>query len=508
MCLALALVLAPGGLQAAAPGPLRGASGLARAYDRILDARFDEVGEALSRACGPAPAEACLVLDATALWWRIRLDPDSTARDATLVSVVEAAIAATEAWTAREPDRAEAWFYLGGAYAVRVQWRVLRGARLAAARDGRRIKQALDRALALDPTLEDAHFGLGMYEYYAAVAPAAARLLRWLLLLPGGSRERGLERMIRTRHRAELLAGEADYQLHLIYLWYENAAPQALDLLADLRRQYPRNPLFLQQIAAVEQVYLHDRTASLQTFETLIAAARAGEVGEAALAEVAGRLGATRQLDALFETDRAIDHLEAVVRLPPRAPYGALALAHLRLAAAHDRLGRRDRAVRGYRDALAAVPLGDPQNVRRQAEFGLRARPDPGAAEAYRLGLEGWRLTEQGDLAGAARALAQSLRLRPSDPVTRYRYGRLLEARGEDAAALAAYEAVVAARDRAAPTVLAPACLRAGLLLERAGAGDRAAAMYRAAATVFGAAAETRRDAERALERLQSRARG
>ena len=35
----------------------------------------------LQRACGPAPPQACLVLDATAIWWRILLDPDSRELD-------------------------------------------------------------------------------------------------------------------------------------------------------------------------------------------------------------------------------------------------------------------------------------------------------------------------------------------------------------------------------------------------------------------------------------------
>src|SRR4029453_1972875 len=105
----------------------------------------------------PAPPEACDVLEATALWWRIQLDPESRALDDEFSSSVERAIRNNEAWTARAPDNAEAWFYLGGAYAARVQWRVLRNEKLSAARDGKRIKEALERAIELDPTLEDAY---------------------------------------------------------------------------------------------------------------------------------------------------------------------------------------------------------------------------------------------------------------------------------------------------------------------------------------------------------------
>jgi hypothetical protein len=171
------------------------------------------------------------VLAATRTWWRIQLDPDSRALDATFSAEVERAIATTEAWIAREPGRAEAHFYAGGAYAARVQWRVLRNEKLAAARDGKRIRTALERAVALDPALEDAYFGIGLYQYYADVAPAAAKFLRFFLLLPGGDRTEGLAQMRRTLANGRLLPGEADYQLQIIYLWYEHRADLAAGLL-------------------------------------------------------------------------------------------------------------------------------------------------------------------------------------------------------------------------------------------------------------------------------------
>src|SRR6185503_3320266 len=131
-----------------------------------------------------------------------------TARDGAFRTRAESVVTAMEAWTAREPMRADAWFYLGGAYGARAQWRVLRGERLAAARDGKRIKDALERALMLDPSIDDAYFGIGLYHYYADVAPAYARLLRWLLLLPGGNRVAGMQEMLRARERAAIFRGE------------------------------------------------------------------------------------------------------------------------------------------------------------------------------------------------------------------------------------------------------------------------------------------------------------
>lgn len=487
------------------PGTLRGVEGLARAYDAILDARFDDVAADLRRACDPAPQEACDVLAATNIWWQIQLDPYNTSLDDDFRTAVEHAIEAAEDWVDRAPDDPEAWFYLGGAYAARVQWRVLRNEKLAAARDGGRIHQALTRAVKLDPALDDAYFALGMYKYYADVAPAAARFLRFLLLLPGGNRKEGLAEMLRARNRGQLLQGEADYQLSIIYLWYEEEVEGALELLRSLQTEYPGNPHFTAQIADVQDRYQHDVTASLATWRALLAAGREQRVNMPALAQAQARLGIARQLERLHQTDYAIEHLEALIAARPQAPYAALALAYLRLGEARDRLGLREEALTAYRAAIAAAPRPDPHDVRAQANRRLRRRPDPRRAEAYRLSLEGFRHLEANDIDAAAAALEQSLALNPDDPVTHARYGRVLQSRGDDEGALAEYERAIARAADAPPALLGPTYLDAARLHERAGRLPQALSYYQIAATLFGASAETHAAAERALTRLRAR---
>jgi hypothetical protein len=274
-------------VQPAAREPVRGlsnAQALASAYDAILDADFDSGESRLRGACGPLPAY-CALMNAISVWWQIALDPDDLSHDARFVRLVEEAIAAADAWTKREPQRAEAWFALGGAYGPRAQWRVLRHERLAAARDGKRIKETLERALTLDPALHDAKFGLGMYRYYADVGPAALRLLRWMLLLPGGDRRAGLREMLEARDLGFVVRGEADYQLHLIYLWYEHRAHDALALMRGLQQRYPHNPLFALIEADIHDVYFHDAHLSEVTLRALIARAERQQVNAPDLAK-------------------------------------------------------------------------------------------------------------------------------------------------------------------------------------------------------------------------------
>src|SRR5688572_2077701 len=368
----------------AAGAGLTNGPAIAAVYDAILDADFPRVPALLTAGCGkgwdapggplragPAgssPAPVCHVMDVVSRWWQLQADPGDHRADAGFERHATAAIARAEAWTTAEPATAEAWFYLGAAYSTRVQWRVLRGQRLAAARDGKRIKEALERALALDPALQDAYFGIGLYRYYADVAPAAARMLRWLLLLPGGDREAGLREMLRARDGAQLLRDEADYQLHTVYVWYEKRPDEALAIVRRLQERHPRNPVFAQAAAEIEDVHLSDYASSLRTWQALLADARAGRVVWPDLTEVRARLGAALQLDRLAETDAAIDHLRAVLASGPPAPAGAAASARRQLDAALDRM----------------------------------------KSPAYRLSIEGWRALERGDTTAAAQALDRS----------------------------------------------------------------------------------------------------
>lgn len=346
---------------------------LAAVYDSILRAHFDEARQALSRACPPAPGPACDALREVALWWEIQQDLSNRTLDARMEAVTAAGVASAARWTEREPQSGEAWFYLAGAYAPLSQWRVLRGERLAAARDGKRVKEALERALSLDPSLQDAWFGIGLYHYYADVAPTALKILRFLLLLPGGDRVEGLREMERARERGELLRGEADFQLHWLYLWYEDRPDRALELLRGLDARYPTNPLFLQRIATVQHEYFSDHQASAASWQALIDRAARGAVALAPLADARARVGLAAESIEAGNPARAIALLEPLIAARPAAPYGIVSFAYLTLGDAYAATRERAKASSAYERALTTAPRDDPDGIRARARDG-RAR--------------------------------------------------------------------------------------------------------------------------------------
>ena len=368
--LVLTLLAAPAGAAGlTSPEPL------VRTYELILDGRFAEAERQLKQACPPAPRPACDVIGAVNDYWRLLLNPEDTSHDAALLARINGAIGAAEAWVAREPKRAEAWFYLGGAYGTRVLLRGLRGQYLSAARDGKRIHDCLQLAISLDPSLADAYFGLGLYHYYAAIAPRAARILSMLMFLPGGDRAGGLKEMEQTRSKGMLLRGEADYQLHLIYLWYEKQHATALRLIEGLHARYPNNPIFHLRLADVQGNYLRHHQAAVQTYRSMLEAARTGRIASAAQSEVEARLGLAQELDTLCNSAEAIEHANAVIALKPAAPYGALARAHYQLGVIHDRAGRRADAIAAYHRARATNPRDDRLRMREKIRAGISRGP-------------------------------------------------------------------------------------------------------------------------------------
>jgi hypothetical protein len=151
-----------------------------------------------------------------------------------------------------------------------------------------------------------------------------------------------MQEMLRARDHGALLRDEADYQLHILYLWYEKQPQRALDLLTALRDRHPRDPLFPQLIAQVQDVYFHDLAGSLRTWRALLDAAHAHRVAYPELAETRARLGMAAVFEQLNDIDGAVEQLRAVIASKPLAPFGSYAHAQRDLT----RLTSRSRAPR------------------------------------------------------------------------------------------------------------------------------------------------------------------
>jgi hypothetical protein len=154
------------------------------------------------------------------------------------------ALALAESGIKAHPS-AELYLYAGMAEALAVRLYGLRGENRNAARAAVRAREDFNHALALDPTLADADMGLGLYDYYVDTLSTAARVLRFFMGLPGGSKEEGIRLLEHSMRDGQMTRVTSRFYLALDLHNYDQRYEQALQLVTPLVQQYPENPLFL-----------------------------------------------------------------------------------------------------------------------------------------------------------------------------------------------------------------------------------------------------------------------
>jgi tetratricopeptide (TPR) repeat protein len=196
------------------------------------------------------------LLEAEARWWQIWcLSADykygmsfprhrgKAPGDQAYLEVVAKAEALAEASLAKH-ETAEMHLYAGMAGGLAARMYGLRAENRAAARAGVRAREHFLRALALDPSLADANMGLGLYNYYVDTLSTIARVLRFFMGIPGGSKEDGIKQLQLAIDHGQLTPALARYYLALCLHLYDQKYEQALQVATPLVEKYPENPIF------------------------------------------------------------------------------------------------------------------------------------------------------------------------------------------------------------------------------------------------------------------------
>lgn len=141
-------------------------------------------------------------------------------------------------------DSAEMQFYAGMAEAAAARLYALRGENRNTARFAVRARDHLLRAKTLDPNLADADFGLGLYDYYVDTLSAMAKILRFFMGIPGGSKQEGVRLLEQAIADGVLTQSIARFYLAMNLHRYDLQYERALGILSPLAEKYPSNPLF------------------------------------------------------------------------------------------------------------------------------------------------------------------------------------------------------------------------------------------------------------------------
>ena len=278
----------------------------------LMNGRPDEAIKTFQQIQQDDPESAVgYLLEADATWWKIYLtignlvDPDvfdvantqKSAYDARFEEILNVAIRKAEASIHAQRDVARNYLYAGLGYGLRARFTGLRDSDLPTARAGKKMRSLLLQAVATQPNLNDAYLGLGIYNYFVDTLPTLVKMLKFLIGLPGGSRDLGLQQLETAANKGDLVRSEAKFYLAKdCSRGTEQQYAKSLQLFQELEREYPENMFWKLLVGSLE--------------------IRVGRVDEG---ESRYRAVLSRTQGALSDVDQAL-HREAIKAIVRRHP--------------------------------------------------------------------------------------------------------------------------------------------------------------------------------------------
>lgn len=238
---------------------------VAPVIDLFYDLQFDRALAAAEAIGNKHPGHPAGPFYRSIVYYQLFLaeEPKTAETLAAFMRANDEALASAQALLPANP--AQGHYFLGAAHGFRARVLAARRRYLRAIPHAFQGVRHLREALALDPGLEDAYLGLGMFHYFTARLPAGAKPFAYLLTGDWGNRERGLSELRRAAERGGPAKMEARSVLSAVYASdSERDWDVAEGLLKDLMDRYPRNPLYrLRRVYVAQRRLDWDKAVSL-----------------------------------------------------------------------------------------------------------------------------------------------------------------------------------------------------------------------------------------------------
>ena len=112
---------------------------------------------------------------------------------------------------------------------------------------GKTAVASLEKSLELDPGNYDAYLGLGMFEYYCSKLTGMIKILAWIVGFSGNS-EKGIDYVTKAMNYGRYGEGPAKVFLAFALIEFENQLDQGVEIARSLRKEYPRNCVFIEYL--------------------------------------------------------------------------------------------------------------------------------------------------------------------------------------------------------------------------------------------------------------------
>jgi len=160
-------------------------------------------------------------------------------------------------------------YYQGAVLGFQARAFIAQGRFAAAIPKARQAVAQLKKALDLDPTLEDANLGMGLYYYFLDRIPPAAKPFAYLMVGMWGDRTKGLALLKEVSEKGGAARREAESILAAIDASQkEQNWREAQTLFKDLMERYPHNPRYrLSLVYALQRQGQWDKAAEMADAE-------------------------------------------------------------------------------------------------------------------------------------------------------------------------------------------------------------------------------------------------
>ena len=277
---------------------------------------------------------------------------------------IDASLRLTGKALARNADDPDALYARGVTLGLRGTYSfMVRKAGMDALRDLTAGRKLHNRVSELQPRRIDARMMQGVHDYIIGSLPWGFRFLSFLIGFRG-DKEEGIRTVELVAKEGELGKVDAQILLGIVYR-RERRVGEAIPILLDLRKRFPRNFLVLFELA---QMYadLGERDKSLAELDRIEALKKTGAPGFKALPVERIEYARGNLLFWYDDHEEAISHLRRATSNAKVLDPNSGVMSWLRLGQCLDLTGKRIEAVRAYRAAAEYAPTAEEAKLARR----------------------------------------------------------------------------------------------------------------------------------------------
>ncbi|MCP4397731.1 MAG: hypothetical protein GY801_10585 [bacterium] len=296
--------------------------------------------------------------------WLTRIDPDSGTYQNLFEEAAALSIDVCKSLISNNKNHADATFYLAASYGYRAEYyNFLKHSWSKAYDDGVKMREYLEKAEKFPEISRDIELGHALYNYYAYLYRDKIGWWRFLLSLPKGDKQKGIEKLEELRHRGIYTQVEAWYFLIEIYKDEKETKELAISLNQQLHQTYPENPFFHTLLAGVYHKFHDWQNSKRVSLEIVAQAEKFPFYSDYLVLQAQYLIGESSFF--LGEYDSALPAFDGIIEAQPDRPRYLLPWSHLRRGTIYNLKKEPERAQKEFKKVLK---MKDVHNVHELAE--------------------------------------------------------------------------------------------------------------------------------------------